>query len=345
MIAVAVSGGVDSLVAAHILRQQTPDLFAVHFLTGFETTAAGPPHPVQAIGDQLGIPVHVVDVSAEFRSLVVDYFTAAYSAGLTPNPCAVCNPAVKFGSVLRFAQARGARFLATGHYAAVRQDSGGRYRLYKGADPRKDQSYFLARLDQGQLARALFPLGSLTKAQVREHAAQSGLHPVETAESQDVCFVPRGSYGDFVQAVAPASLEPGPIETVDGRLVGRHAGLSRYTIGQRRGVNCPAAAPYYVVRIEPERNLLVVGARADLLASACRVENINWIAPTPETPIRALVRGRYRTPEAPATLTPLGRFTARVEFDSPQSSVTPGQAAVFYGGTEVLGGGFIARGL
>jgi tRNA-specific 2-thiouridylase len=333
MIAVAVSGGVDSLVAAHILGQETPDLFAVHFLTGFEPTAARPRRPVQAIGDQLGIPVHVVDVGAEFRSLVVDYFTAAYGAGLTPNPCAVCNPAVKFGSVLRFARAR------------IRQDAGGRYRLYKGADPGKDQSYFLARLDQAQLSRALFPLGSMTKAQVRERAADCGLHPVETAESQDVCFVPRGGCADFLQALAPASMQPGPIETVDGRFVGRHAGLSRYTIGQRRGINCPAAAPYYVVRIVPERNLLVVGDRADLLTPACRVENINWIAPTPEAPMRALVRVRYRTPEAPATLTPLDRFTTRVEFDSPQSSVTPGQAAVFYDGTEVLGGGFIASGL
>jgi tRNA-uridine 2-sulfurtransferase len=345
MIAVAVSGGVDSLVAAHILRQQTPELFAVHFLTGFEPPVAGPRHPVQAIGDQLGIPVHVVDVSAEFRSLVVDYFTAAYNAGLTPNPCAICNPAVKFGAVLRFAQARGAGCLATGHYAAVRQDAGGRYRLYKGADPRKDQSYFLARLDQAQLARAIFPLGELTKAQVRECAAASGLHPVEKAESQDVCFVQRGGYGDFVQAVAPASMGPGPIETVDGRLVGRHAGLSRFTVGQRRGINCPAAAPYYVVRLEPERNALVVGDRADLLAPACRVERINWIAPPPEGPVRVQARVRYRTPEAAATLTPLDRCTARVEFDSPQSSVTPGQAAVFYDGTEVLGGGFIARGL
>jgi tRNA-specific 2-thiouridylase len=345
MIAVAVSGGVDSLVAAHILRQQTPDLFAVHFLTGFEPAAAGPRRPVQAIGDRLGIPLHVVDVGDEFRSLVVDYFTAAYAAGLTPNPCAVCNPAVKFGSVLRFAQARGADRLATGHYAQIRQDAGGRYRLYKGADPRKDQSYFLARLDQDQLSRALFPLGSMTKAHVRERAADSGLHPVETAESQDVCFVPRGGCADFLQALAPASMQPGPIETVDGRVVGRHAGLSRYTIGQRRGINCPAAAPYYVVRIVPERNLLVVGDRADLLAPACRVENISWIAPAPEAPIRALVRVRYRTPEAPATLTPLGRFTTRVEFDRPQASVTPGQAAVFYDGAEVLGGGFIARSL
>ncbi len=339
MIAVAVSGGVDSMMAAHLLRQETPELFAVHFLTGFEPPAAGPRHPIQAIGDQLGIPVHVVDLSAEFRTQVVDYFTTAYSSGQTPNPCVICNPAIKFGAVLRFAQTRGARCLATGHYAAVRRGPDGRYRLHKGADPLKDQSYFLARLDQGQLERARFPLGSLTKREVRELAARNGLQPVETAESQDVCFVRRG--GDAAVVRAPG--EPGPIETVEGTLVGRHAGLSRYTVGQRRGITCPSSAPYYVVRIEPERNLLVVGTRADLLTASCRVEHINWIAPPPEAPLRANVRVRYRTPEAPATVTPLGPCTARVEFDAPHSAVAPGQAAVFYDGDQVLGGGFIAR--
>jgi tRNA-uridine 2-sulfurtransferase len=343
MIAVAVSGGVDSMVAAHLLRQETPDLFAVHFLTGFEPPLDGLPHPIHAIGDQLGIKVHVLDVRAEFRAHVVDYFTAAYRSGQTPNPCVVCNPAIKFGAVLRFALGLGAQWLATGHYATVRQDPTGRYRLHKGLDPRKDQSYFLARLDQDQIGRTRFPLGALSKDQVRALAALNGLHPVETNESQDVCFVKYGAYTDFMHATGTASQEPGPIETLGGKVVGRHTGLSRFTVGQRRGINCPAAAPYYVVRLEPERNVLVVGTREDLLTAACRVEDINWIAPPPDGPIRAHTRVRYRTPEAPGTVTPLDPRTARVEFDTPQPAVTPGQAAVFYDGDAVLGGGFIAR--
>lgn len=343
MIAVAVSGGVDSMIAAHLLRQETPDVFAVHFLTGFEPPHTGPRHPIHGIGDRLGIAVHVVDLSVEFRTHVVDYFTAAYRSGQTPNPCVICNPAIKFGAVLRFAAALGAGCLATGHYATVRRDSSGRYRLHKGVDPRKDQSYFLARLGQDQLAQARFPLGALTKDRVRALAALNGLHPVETAESQDVCFVTSSAYTDFMQPDGPAPQDPGPIETVAGQVVGRHAGLARFTVGQRRGINCPAAAPYYVVRLEPERNTLVVGTREDLLTAGCRVEDINWIAPPPNGPMRARTRVRYRTPEAPGTVTPLDPRTALVEFDTPQSAVTPGQAAVFYDGDAVLGGGFIAR--
>jgi tRNA-uridine 2-sulfurtransferase len=343
MIAVAVSGGVDSLMAAHLLRQETSELFAVHFLTGFEPPRAQARHPIHAIGEQLGIAVHVLDVKAEFRTRVVDYFTAAYRSGETPNPCAICNPSIKFGAVLRFAEGLGARGLATGHYAVVRQDPAGRYRLHKGADPRKDQSYFLARLTQDQLARARFPLGALSKDRVRALAAQNGLRPVETTESQDVCFVKSGAYADLVQAAGGAPLEPGPIETVEGRVVGRHTGLARFTIGQRRGLNCPAAAPYYVVRLDPKRNRVVVGAREDLLTRCCRIDHINWISPPPAGPIRVHTRVRYRTPEAPGTLTPLDPVTARVEFDALQSAVTPGQAAVFYEGDAVLGGGFIAR--
>lgn len=343
-IAVAVSGGVDSMIAAHILKQDDPNVFGLHFLTGFETAPAGrSARSAQSIGEQLGIPVHVVDVSADFKRNVVDYFSATYLAGETPNPCVVCNPSIKFGVLLRHSQGLGAEHLATGHYAIVRQDAAGRYRLFKGADDRKDQSYFLARLTHAQLARACFPLGSLTKTEVREIAARNGLQPAVTDESQDVCFIKTGSYAEFIATLGGPPAEPGLIETTGGEIIGRHKGLHAFTVGQRRGIDCPAAEPYYVVRVDTARNRLIVGRKKDLLTAECYVTRINWVAPPPEVPFHALVRVRYRTPETPATVIPLSADTARVRFDSPQAAVTPGQAAVFYDGDEVLGGGFISR--
>ncbi|MCK7504467.1 MAG: hypothetical protein MZV70_10540 [Desulfobacterales bacterium] len=289
----------------------------------------------------------MVDVSAEFRSLVVDYFTAAYNAGLTPNPCAICNPAVKFGAVLRFAQARGAGCL--GDRALCRGPAGrGRpLSALQGRRPAQGPVLLPGAPRPGPARPGDLPAwgahqGPGPGARRAERAApgRNGREPGRVLRPA------RSAYEDFVQAVAPASLEPGPIETVDGRLVGRHAGLSRYTVGQRRGINCPAAAA--LLRGPPRTRAQPPwwsATRQDLLAPACRVERINWIAPPPEGPVRVQARVRYRTPEAPATVTPLDRCTARVEFDSPQSSVTPGQAAVFYDGTEVLGGGFIARAL
>jgi len=343
-VAVALSGGVDSMIAAHILKQDHPHVFGLHFLTGFETATAGrSARSAQSIGEQLGIAVHVVDVGADFRRNVVDYFSATYLAGETPNPCVVCNPSIKFGVLLRCAQGLGAEHLATGHYAAVRQDAAGRYRLFKGCDARKDQSYFLARLSQVKLARAFFPLGRLTKAQVREIAARNGLQPTVAEESQDVCFVKTGSYAEFIAALGGRPSPPGLIETTGGAIVGRHEGLHAFTVGQRRGIDCPAAEPYYVVRLDTARNRLIVGLKKELLTAECGVARINWIVPPPVEPFRARVRVRYRTPETPATVTPLSADSVRVRFDSPQAAVTPGQAAVFYDGEEVLGGGFISR--
>jgi tRNA-uridine 2-sulfurtransferase len=343
-IAVAVSGGVDSLVAAHLLKRTTPPVVLVHFRTGFETeTAERTRARIQAVGDQLDLPLHVIDLSAEFRRCVVDYFTDAYLSGQTPNPCMVCNPRIKFGALLQRAEGFGAERLATGHYAGVRRDPAGRYRLFKGLDPGKDQSYFLARLTQEQLARACFPLAGLTKAAVREIAGRAGLAPVHAGESQDVCFVPDGAYAQFIAALTDRPPEPGPIETTAGAVVGRHAGLHGFTVGQRRGINCPAAEPYYVVRLDPERNRLVVGHKHEILAAHCRIEQINWIAPPPEAALRVAARVRYRTPETPATVVPIDAESAWLRFDAPQPAVTPGQAAVFYDGNEVLGGGFIAQ--
>ena len=342
-VAVAVSGGVDSLVAAHLLKQDDPRVVLVHFRTGFEPEPAERALArIHALGGRLDLPVHVLDLGEEFKREVVDYFTAAYLSGQTPNPCMVCNPRIKFGALLQRAEGLGAERLATGHYAAVRRGLDGRFRLFKGADPGKDQSYFLARLTQDQLAKACFPLAGLTKSAVQEVAARAGLAPAHPGESQDVCFVPNGAYAPFIAALTGRPPEPGPIETTDGAVVGRHAGLHGFTVGQRRGINCPAAEPYYVVRLDPERNRLVVGRRSEILSAHCRVVRINWIAPPPAAAVRVAARVRYRTPETPATVAPIDADSAWLRFDAPQPAVTPGQAAVFYDGDEVLGGGFIS---
>lgn len=349
-IAVAISGGIDSMVAAHLLKEQGQEVFAVHFITGFEKAPddslpepGSTPRDIHAITRQLGIEVQMVDLRQEFQRDVVDYFSASYFSGETPNPCIVCNPRIKFGALLRFAQAAGAVALATGHYARTVEDPSGRFRLYKGADPQKDQSYFLARLAQDQLSRALFPLGGLTKARVRAIAAGRGLKPAAAQESQDVCFIRNGSYKDFLAGRGTPSLKPGPIEDTAGNLIGEHPGLHAFTIGQRRGINCPAAEPYYVVRRDIGRNRLVVGTKKDLLAVECRVAQINWIAPPPRGPIRVHTRLRYRTREVLSTLTPADEQAAVVTFDTLQTAVTPGQTAAFYDGEEVLGAGFIAQ--
>ncbi len=353
-LAVALSGGIDSLVAALLLLEEGRELLGVHFRTGFEegrtegatggpAPATGPSstQPLYDLARRLGIPLQVVDLSHPFRREVVDYFTRTYLGGETPNPCMVCNPRIKFGALLEWAETQGCCALATGHYARVRRDAGGRSRLYKGVDPVKDQSYFLALLDQHRLERALFPLGGLTKARVRALAAARGIASAAMAESQDVCFVRTEGYAQFIgRELSP----PGLIEEVGGKVIGEHQGLHRFTVGQRRGINRPAGRPYYVVRLDRERNRLVVGSKEDLLTSACRVVAINWIAPPPGGPVRLATRVRYRTREAPSTLRLVADGSAIVRFDVPQAAVTPGQAAVFYDGEEVLGGGFIAPG-
>ena len=354
--AIALSGGVDSLLAAHLLQQSGHRLVGIHFLTGYEETSpdvstdpkataggglAQARRRMAPISRQLRIPVEIVDCRAAFQREVVEYFKAAYQAGRTPNPCMVCNPRIKFGVLLEKAGELGASHLASGHYARVQTDGQGRLHLYQGADVTKDQSYFLARLTPRQLAAALFPLGSMEKRKVRQTAAAQGLQPVTADESQDICFIRGRSYGDFLLNHLGLSPQPGPIVDTGGREIGRHSGLHRFTVGQRRGINCPAPEPYYVVRLEPGARRLVVGAKADLECSGCRLEAMNWIQPPPEKSFRAAVRIRYRHKAVPARIHPLAQSRARVVFESPQAAVTPGQGGVIYRGEEVLGGGWI----
>ena len=340
-IAIAISGGVDSLVAASLLKEQGQDVFAIHFLSGYENSGGAADLAIETLGRRLNISVFVVDLTSAFQKKVVDYFTTGYRKGETPNPCLVCNPGVKFGALLKEAQQRGANRLATGHYARVEQDRSGRYRLRKGVDGKKDQSYFLSRLTQDQLARACFPLGSWTKERVRAYADQNGLVPVTHSESQDVCFIRDTTYAEFIEKRAGIVPQPGDIVDTTGRRVGTHSGLHRYTVGQRRGINVPAGSAYYVIRIDPRHNRLVVGFKDERYTSICRVRDINWIAGKPGAPLAAETRIRYRHQAAASIVTPFGQDGAEVRFEQPQSSVTPGQGAVFYRGDEVLGGGWI----
>ena len=364
-IAVCLSGGIDSMAAAWLLKNRGLPIIGVHFLTGLgpaaaETVKGRPKQPettAQAtriaadrfagLSSRLGIPIKVIDCTKAFNSVVVDYFVSTYKAGQTPNPCMVCNPMIKFGFVFDQARKWGATRLATGHYARVLEGKEQRFHLLRGMDSKKDQSYFLARLTQAQLAKTVFPLGDFTKTRIVDMMGRIGLSPLTNEESQDICFIGRGGYVDFLASRLDTGeesrLRPGPIEDVRGNHLGTHKGLHRYTVGQRRGINCPGPEPYYVVRLEPRHNRLVVGRKADLLSRRCRVIDINWIQPPPSAPMRVRARVRYRHTAAAAELTPIDAQTALVSFDYPQSALTPGQGAVFYLHDEVLGGGWISR--
>ncbi|MGM0452928.1 MAG: tRNA 2-thiouridine(34) synthase MnmA [Thermodesulfobacteriota bacterium] len=347
--AIALSGGLDSLVAAFLLKQQQQAIIGIHFITGYETVnhdgavADGKDtdcRKMAPIADQLDIPVHIIDCRNTFESAVVDYFIQTYGRGRTPNPCVVCNKRIKFGWLAEAAQKLGALRVATGHYAR-RSLSKSRYRLRKGMDPDKDQSYFLGMLSQQQLARACFPLGENTKAEVRQIASDHELIPVSGGESQDICFIRNQSYRSFVEARFQKTPHPGPIVDSSGNVLGRHDGLHRFTIGQRRGINCPASAPYYVLRLDVENNCLVVGFEDELSCRHCEIGDVNWIAPMPDAPMRVQIQIRYRHRPVNGTIEPITATRAALRFDRPESAVTPGQAAVCYIGDEIVAAGWI----
>jgi tRNA-specific 2-thiouridylase len=349
--AIAVSGGIDSLMAAYLLKEKGDRVIGIHFITGYEDPISencqndhpSRSHKIFSISDQLKIDIKIVDCRIEFKKNVVDYFIETYQAGQTPNPCMVCNPFIKFGTVFDFARSLGASMLATGHYARIAEGRRGRFHLYKGIDANKDQSYFLARLTQLHLAGARFPLGTMKKTDIIRLANQKGFKPVKSGESQDVCFILGNNYGDFLAGHQGFEPKPGLIQDVRGRILGEHKGLHLFTIGQRRGINCPASEPYYVVRMDTRQNVLTVGFKKDLFASQCRVEDINWIQEAPSRAVEVHTRVRYRHTAAASRLTPVDEKTAMVRFEKPQEAVTPGQCAVFYKDDEVLGWGWICR--
>lgn len=366
-IAVAMSGGVDSSAAAALLREQG------HELVGFtmqlwdqnrniNTDENGDPLPsrccslddvydARRVADTLGFPFYVLNLEQEFEESVVEPFIQSYLAGETPIPCVACNSRLKFASLDRMAQSLGCDKVATGHYARVEFDeSAGRYRLFRGRNYAKDQSYFLWELTQEQLSRAYFPLGEMHKEEVRDIARNAELYTANKPESQEICFVPDGKYSEFIDRYLDhegrSNELPSRGEIVDtsGAVVGDHTGIHRYTIGQRRGLGIANEKPLYVLQIERAKNQIIVGEADELESVEFTARGVNWIAfDEPAAPVRADVKVRYRHEPAPATIYPLPDSCVRIVFDEPQRAITPGQATIFYDGDEVVGGGWITR--
>lgn len=362
------SGGVDSSAAAAILKEQGHELvgFTMQLWDqrrGINVDENGDPLPsrccslddvydARRVAEELGFPFYVLNLERDFERDVVQPFVSSYLSGETPIPCVACNSRLKFASLDRLALSLGCEKVATGHYARVQFDPATNcYRLLRGLNEQKDQSYFLWELTQAQLSRAMFPLGEMSKPEAREAARQHGLNGVaEKKESQEICFVPDGDYAGFIdrylEAEDATARLPGAGEIVDttGQVIGRHEGIHRYTIGQRRGIGIADEKPLYVVSINADRNRVTVGSSDELLNNEFVAAGVNWISlDSPSEAVRAEVRVRYRHTAAPATITPLPDARARIVFDEPQRAVTPGQATVFYRGDEVVGGGWIVR--
>jgi tRNA-specific 2-thiouridylase len=369
-VVVAMSGGVDSSVAAALLKEQGYDVVGIMLRLwsepatrdddGVERVAENKCCSLESVYDarrvaqKLAIPFYLVSVEESFRQTVVDFFYDEYAAGRTPNPCLRCNRTIRFTVLLERALALGADFLATGHYARVEDDPAtGQRILRRGKDLAKDQSYVLHVLGQDQLRHAMFPLGELTKPEVRALAAERGLPVAAKAESQEICFVARNDYRGFMRRYAAArgedisapGLAPGPIFSMAGERLGEHAGLAHYTVGQRKGLGITSPEPLHVIRLDVARNALIVGPSVALERATLTVRDASYPrGSAPNGPFEAAVRVRYKAPEIPAVMTPLPENRARIELRQPQRAVTPGQAAVWYGGPtgdEVLGGGII----
>lgn len=335
----AMSGGVDSSVAAYLT------LRAGYRCLGVSMRLHRDMEDAAGAAAELGIPFEVLDCGDEFRKRVVDKFIRVYEAGGTPNPCVDCNRFLKFGRLVREAEARGVQYVVTGHYARIECDeASGRWLLKKALDAGKDQTYFLYTLTQDQLARVRFPLGGMEKAEVRALAAELGLTSARKHDSQDICFVPDGDYAAFMERGAGRTYPPGDFLDLEGRVVGRHKGAVRYTLGQRKGLGLAMNAPVYVCGKDMAANTVTVGPESALYAREVLVEDLNWIAVEAlDAPLRVGAKTRSRQPERPAVIYPEDRGRVRIVFDEPQRAVTPGQAAVFYDGAAVVGGGTIAE--
>lgn len=364
-VAAAMSGGVDSSVAAYLLSREGYDVIGVTMrLWDSDADGVSPEHQgccsIQDIEDArrvcrtIGIPHYVMDARREFREHVIGYFIEEYRRGRTPHPCIACNDRIKFDFLMRRAAMLDADFVATGHYARVvpygngGDDSSGGWTLRRGVDAGKDQSYVLFGLGQEQLARTLLPVGGFAKAKIRDLAREAGLHLADKADSQEICFIPSGDYREFLRGEGGS--EPGEIVDGAGRVVGAHEGVAFHTVGQRRGIGVTAQAlglpegeKVYVTAVDSASRRVVVGGSADLLRRTAYVEGARYVeGEPPREPLRVDVKIRYNGPAVPATLCPDAAGGAELRFDEPQRAVTPGQAAVFYDGDRVVGGGYIA---
>ncbi len=352
-VVLAMSGGVDSSVAACLLREQGYDVVGLFMRTGVH--AADDDGPVRKKGccsavdagdarrvaDRLDIPFYALDFAADFGR-IMDYFADEYLHGRTPNPCVVCNSRLKFGKLWSYGEQLGADFIATGHYARLAQVDG-EPRLLRAVDPAKDQSYVLFGLPRTLLPHLLFPLGNYHKDEVRAMARAAGLGGVaDKPDSVEICFVPDNDHAAFIRRHRPGLDTAGAIVDTAGQVLAPHDGIEQFTVGQRKGLGFGSAARRYVLKIVPETRAVVVGDREELLAPALRAERVNWLIDPPAAPLPCRVKIRYRHEPAAAAVTALPDGGARVDFAEPQSAITPGQAVVFYDGERVLGGGWIA---
>lgn len=340
-VAVAMSGGVDSTVTAALLKEKGYSVRGV-FMVLAQPDLQLQVQQVRNVAERLSIPIELIDLSQPFDQAVLNYFRESYYHGRTPNPCIICNREIKFGR-LREAILQSADFMATGHYARIEHDPQKGYRLLKGRDQEKDQSYFLSSLNQQQLGHIIFPLGNLTKTEVYGLARELGFASFHKGkESQDVCFLKGRSVNDFLMQHPDPSVKPGKIVTLSGKSIGRHQGIHRYTIGQRRGLGIPDQTPYYVVALDPANNQVFVGKQEDLWHRRVWLKNINWIAgKQPEMPQYFMVKIRYRHEPARAEVAVDRTGTMIVRFDEPQRAITPGQFAVLYKDDEVIAAGEI----
>ena len=348
---VAMSGGVDSSVAAALMLEAGYDVVGVTLKQWEGPDGALPTAGCCTVGDAedarrvaaaLDVPYYVLDYVDEFREAVVDPFGAAYLAGMTPNPCVECNRTVRFKALLERTEALGCDVLVTGHHARVRSDEAGHH-LLRAVDPQKDQSYVLYMLGQSELARIRLPVGEMTKKEVRSLAEELGLRTAAKPDSQDLCFVGRGDYREFLAEEFPGAARPGPIVDRDGVVVGEHNGTAGFTIGQRRGLGVSADGPRYVVDIDPAAATIVIGRREDLLVAGCELTGLTFVAGRPPGDPVLDVKVRYRSQAVGAALARVERDRWQLRFVDAQAGVAPGQAAVLYRGNEVVGGGTIVR--